>query len=105
MGHGTASRLLLAGHKVDAHEAYRLRLVDDVTEAGGAVLRAMAWGLDVAQGAPRAVAELMALLADHQAADLRTRERERFIGVWTSDDHREAVEAFFASRAPVWTGR
>lgn len=104
VGHGTASRLLLAGHVVDAHEAYRLRLVDDVTEASGAVLRAMAWGLDVAQGAPRAVAELKALLADHGAADLRTRERERFITMWTSADHREAVEAFFASRAPRWTG-
>jgi len=104
VGHGTASRLLLAGHEIDAHQAYRLGLVDDVTEPGGAVLRAIAWGLDVAQGAPRAVAELKALLADAHAGDLRTRERERFIAMWTSGDHREAVEAFFASRAPRWTG-
>jgi enoyl-CoA hydratase len=104
VGHGTASRLLLAGHEVDAHECYRLRLVDDVTEAGGAVLRALAWALDVAQGAPGAVASLKSLLTSSLDNDLRARERERFITMWTSADHREAVEAFFASRAPTWTG-
>jgi enoyl-CoA hydratase len=107
VGHATASRLLLVGHTIDATEALRLGLVDDVTERGGSVARAIAWGLDVGQASPRAVAELKALLRDALGAsgELSARERERFIAAWTSPDHREAVEAYFGSRAPRWTGR
>jgi enoyl-CoA hydratase len=104
VGHGAASRLLLAAHEIDAQEALRLRLVDAISEQGASVLRAIAWGLDVAQGAPRAVAELKALLNEPPSTEQRALERERFITMWTSADHREAVEAFFASRAPRWTG-
>jgi enoyl-CoA hydratase len=104
VGHGTASRLLLMGHEIDAYEALRLGLVDTVTEKGACVARAIAWALDATQGAPGAVAELKSLLRDAIGAtnELRARERDRFVTTWTSDDHREAVEAFFASRAPRW---
>jgi enoyl-CoA hydratase len=107
VGHAAASRLLLAGHTVGANEAMRLGLVDDVRESGGSVARAIAWGLDVAQASPLAIAELKGLLRDAigAVADLRARERERFIATWTSEDHREAMEAFFGGRAPRWVGR
>lgn len=107
VGHATASRMLLAGHVVEAPDALRLGLVDDVCENGGGVARAIAWGLDVAQASPLAVAELKALLREAVAPsnELRVRERDRFVATWTSEDHREAVEAFFGSRAPKWTGR
>jgi enoyl-CoA hydratase len=107
VGHATASRLLYAGHAVGADEALRLGLVDHVCEPGESVAHAIAWGLDVAQASPLAIAELKALLWDAvgAAADLRAQERERFIRTWTSDDHREAVEAFFAGRTPRWAGR
>jgi enoyl-CoA hydratase len=104
VGHGTASRLLLAAHEIDAWEALRLGLVDVVCERRGSVATALAWALDVAQGAPGAVAEIKGLLREASAAtaDLRARERDRFVATWTSDDHREAVEAYFGSRAPRW---
>jgi enoyl-CoA hydratase len=107
VGHSTASRLLLAGHELAADEALRVGLVDTLTERGACVPRAIAWGLDVAQGSPVAVAELKASLRDAitPPAELLSSERERFIRTWTSEDHREAVEAFFASRSPRWTGR
>lgn len=106
-GHAAASRLLLAGHEVDAREALRLGLVDTVCEDGACVATAVAWALDVAQGSPVAVAELKGLLRNAlgPTADYLARERERFVATWTSDDHREAVEAFFTSRAPRWKAR
>jgi enoyl-CoA hydratase len=104
VGHGAASRMLLAAHEIDAQEALRLRLVDTVSEPGASVLRAIAWGLDIAQGAPQAVAELKGLLNEAPSTEQRARERERFITMWTSGDHQEAVEAFFGSRAPRWSG-
>jgi 1,4-dihydroxy-2-naphthoyl-CoA synthase len=81
--------------------------VDAVTEDGGCVELAVAWGLEVAKAAPLAAASLKALLGEtlDPAVDVRARERERFIAAWTSDDHADAVEAFFARRAPRWAGR
>jgi enoyl-CoA hydratase len=107
VGHATASRLLLAGHPIDAAEGLRLGLFDAMAENGGSVTRAIAWGLDVAQASPRAIAEMKALLreATWPATDVGSKERESFIATWTSDDHREAIEAYFGSRAPRWTGR
>jgi enoyl-CoA hydratase len=107
VGHGAASRLLLAAEEVDAREALRLRLVDAVTEDGGCVELAVAWGLEMAKAAPLAAAALKALLREtiDPAAGVRASERERFIATWTSEDHADAVEAFFADRAPRWAGR
>ena len=107
VGHGTASRLLLTGQKVDAFEALRLGLVDFVAERDACVATAFAWAEDIAQGAPAAIAELKGLLRESLTAraGVDVRERESFVRTWTSSDHREAVEAFFARRTPSWTGK
>jgi enoyl-CoA hydratase len=107
VGHGTASRLLLAGHTVAAEEALRLGLVDAVTADGTCVERAVAWGNDVAIAAPGAVTALKALLREAlgPATAYLAAERERFVATWTSPDHEDAVEAFFEGRAPRWKGR
>jgi len=36
---------------------------------------------------------------------VRVLEREAFVRTWSGDDHREAVEAYFARRPPVWRAR
>jgi enoyl-CoA hydratase len=109
VGTATASRLLLTGAAVDAREAWRVGLVDQVSEAGGCVSAALVWCRDVAKGSPQAIAELKGLVRNAgDAVDaLRVRERERFVDTWTGADHREAVDAFFEGRAPQWrrTGR
>ena len=107
VGPGAASRLLLAGHVVGAEEALRMGLVDAVTQDGGCVERAVAWGNDVAGAAPGAVAALKELLraAGGPRDASRALERERFVAAWTGADHREAVEAFFEGRPPVWRNR
>ena len=107
VGHGAASRLLLAALEVDAREALHLGLIDAVTEDGGCVELAVAWGLEVAKAAPLATAALKALLGEAIDASpgVGASERARFIANWTSADHADAVEAFFERRAPRWTGR
>jgi enoyl-CoA hydratase/carnithine racemase len=107
VGPATASRLLFAAHEIGAMEARALRLVDYVADDGACVMTALAWAMDISQGSPRAVAEMKLLLREAWYADewLRARERERFVATWMGPDHHEAVEAYFASRAPVWRGR
>jgi enoyl-CoA hydratase len=105
VGHGAATRLLLAGQDVDAPEALRIGLVDAIAEDGGSVATAMAWARDVSKGAPDAVAGLKELLRGAVEAPgprHRARERALFIAGWTDGDHKEAVEAFFGGRAPTW---
>jgi enoyl-CoA hydratase len=106
-GRATASRLLLTAQTLDAKEALRLRVFDAVSEESEPLAMALAWANDVARGAPGAVRELKAMLREiaRDAPDLRSSERARFVASWTSDDHREAVEAHFERRMPVWTGR
>jgi enoyl-CoA hydratase len=108
-GPSVAARLLFTAQTIDADEALRLGLFDCVTgdgDAAACLLTAEKWAADVARGAPRAVAGMKALLRRATAHDgARSLERDLFVENWTSADHSEAVEAFFARRPPRWSGR
>jgi enoyl-CoA hydratase len=104
VGPSTAARLLYLAHEVRAAEAASLGLIDSVSEEGASLAAAIAWAKDVAKGSPGAITEMKRLLRDAKSAsaNVRARERERFVATWTSHHHHEAVEAFFESRTPVW---
>jgi enoyl-CoA hydratase len=107
-GRAAASRLLLTAQTVEAPEALRLGLFDAVSgDTSGACLElASSWATDVLRGAPLAVAGMKTLLRAAMRNDtLGDLERELFVATWTSDDHADAVEAFFERRPPRWTGR
>lgn len=107
VGPSRAAYMLYTGHELTAQSSFSFGLVDTVVESGNAVMTALAWALDIAGAAPLAISEMKALFRDQAFAyaELRARERERFIRTWSSDDHREAVEAYFERRVPVFRGR
>jgi enoyl-CoA hydratase/carnithine racemase len=107
VGAGTAARLLYAAHEVNGAEAKITGLVDEVTAEGGCVTTALAWGYDIAQGSPNAVAEMKRLVrsATLPRPDFRDDERARFLATWTSMDHIEAMNAYFERRPPRWEPR
>jgi enoyl-CoA hydratase len=107
IGAGAAARLLYTSHEVGAAEAKLLGLVDEVTENGLARATAMAWASDVAEGSPRAIADMKRLLRETLATarDVRALERQLFIDTWSGGDHHEAVQAYFERRAPTWENR
>lgn len=109
VGAGAAARLLYAGHEIGAADAKLLGLVDEVTENGLARTTALAWAADVAQGSPRAVAQLKRLvheaIAHGGGPEHRALERQLFVDTWSGADHVEAVEAYFERRAPRWHDR
>jgi enoyl-CoA hydratase/carnithine racemase len=107
VGAGAAARLLYAGHEVGAAEARRIGLVDEVTEDGLARTTALAWASDVAEGSPKAVADMKRLVreATASARDVRALERQLFADTWSGADHHEAVEAYFERRPPRWGAR
>ena len=107
VGAGRAARLLYTGGEVGAEEAKRLGLVDEVTENGLARATALTWASEIAQGSPTAITGMKRLVrgATTSAPHVRGLERQLFIDTWSGGDHAEAVEAYFARRAPVWNDR
>lgn len=107
VGAGTAARLLYASHEIGAAEAKLIGLVDDVTENGLARTTALAWASDIAEGSPRAIADMKRILREttSTARDVRALERQVFIDTWSGADHAEAVEAYFERRHARWHER
>jgi len=107
VGAGAAARLLYSAYEISAMDAKLLRLVDDVTENGLARTTALAWASDIAQGSPRAIADMKRLIQKTVAPsrDVRALERQLFVDTWSGADHVEAIEAYFERRPPRWHDR
>ena len=102
VGRSAAARLLYTAHEIEAGEARAIGLLDAVSDPGESVARALAWAADIALGSPVAVAEMKGLLRAARPG-IDAIERARFVATWTGADHKEAVEAYFARRASVWS--
>lgn len=108
VGRGAGLKLLLTGATVDAREALRLGLVDEVVAAEGLMERAEALAREMAANAPLAIKET--LLAVNEGIDLPLdlallREAMRFGHVCGTEDLAEGTAAFLEKRAPVWKGQ
>jgi enoyl-CoA hydratase/carnithine racemase len=103
-GWGAASDLMLSGRAVDANEALRLRLVDEVTEPdellAAAKVRARSYGAN-SETALRFVKELLTQNAcETDLAEVQRREGALLAEAFKSPGHREAIAAFTEKRAP-----
>ena len=108
VGLGRAMRLVLTGELIDAEEAHRIGLVDELVdddaltdrtrELAGAIAKHSPVALKLIKQAIRAAAEMPL------AAGLEM-ERELFVTAFASEDRTEGVRAFLEKRAPEFTGR
>lgn len=101
---GTALRLLTTAEVLDAARAAELGLVDEVVE-DSALARACELAEALAGASPRAVAGMKRVVRAAyglDAASAREVEWTVFRELWGAEDHREALEAFFAKRPPRW---
>lgn len=103
-----AREMLLTGDPIDADRAERLGLVNHVTAPGEALDEAVVLARRICRNGPVAVRETMRILdglvVDDDALGWElTAVAEA--SVYTSEDTREGVSAFFERREPRWTGR
>ena len=108
VGRGAGLKLLLTGAVIDAQEAFRLGLVDEVVPAAELMQRAETLAMEIVANAPLAIKET--LLAVNEGLDLPLdlalmREALRFGHVCGTEDMAEGTAAFLEKRAPVWKGK
>jgi len=108
VGRGAALKLLLTGSPIDAHEAFRIGLVDEIVPAAQLIQRAEALALEIVANAPLAVAETLRAVdqgLDLSLDDALEREAAGFGHLCGTVDKAEGVEAFLNKRPPIWSGR
>ncbi|MFO0742848.1 MAG: crotonase/enoyl-CoA hydratase family protein [Labilithrix sp.] len=108
IGHGATRELAFTGKDIDATEAHRLHLVNDVLDDEAALLdRARATAREIAANPPLTVQGVKAVL--NYAEESRIRESEKFVAVWNaaflaSKDLMEAMSAFMEKRPAKFKG-
>ncbi len=107
VGMSQAARLLYSGEIVNAQEALRIGLVDEVVPDGELLTRAVALARHLSGGAPYSVAVHKRQIYESLRKDpheiYRTNNRE-FANCRSRDDFREGVRSFLEKREPDWTG-
>ena len=107
VGRGAALKLLLTGAIIDAREALRIGLVDEVVPADGLMTRAEALAMEIAANAPIAVAETLRAVDEGLSLPLELallREAGRFGELCATADKAEGTAAFLEKRTPHWKG-
>ena len=90
---------------IDAAEAFRIGLVDEVVPAGELMQRAEALAREIATQAPLALAETLRVVDEGLDLPLDLallREAERFGVLCDTADKAEGTRAFLEKRSPVW---
>jgi enoyl-CoA hydratase/carnithine racemase len=108
VGKGRALQLILSGAMIDAQEAYRIGLVNEVVPAGDLVTRAEAILKQIFANAPIAVKfslEAVNRGLETNLAEGLSLEASLFGLCAGTDDKAEGTSAFLAKRAPQFNGR
>lgn len=106
--HAIAMKMLLTGDPIDAHEAARWGLINDVVPVDQVMERALAYAERIASNAPLAVQATKELALRSRDVDLATGLRmeqvlQRILR--ETDDMKEGTSAFAAKRVPNFLGR
>jgi len=103
VGERTARYLLLTGELIDAGEACRTGLINEVVGAGQLLERAHAWSRQVAEGGPNALASTKSLLQRFSRQALSLEEAAQASAApRLSEECRAGLHAFFEKRPAPW---
>lgn len=108
VGPGHASRILLTGERIDAEEAYRIGLVQELVDRDRLLDRAVAVARSIAEKSPIATqrTKYMVRVAQNVGIDAALHvENDSFSYLMMTEDAAEGRTAFAEKRAPAFRGR
>ncbi|MEX0604272.1 MAG: enoyl-CoA hydratase-related protein [Marinobacter sp.] len=108
IGESRAKRMMLLEETVNAQEALKLGLVDDVAEAGSVVNHTLNWAERVLRQSPRASRAAKQLIEHARMRPLETgfaAERDWLAQIIDSGDPAEAQKALEENRIPNWSNQ
>ena len=108
IGAGHASRILMTGQPVDAVEAHRIGLVQELVDVDLLVDRAVELARDIAALSPIAIERTKFMVRMAQNVPLEAGllvENDSFAYIMMTDDAAEGQAAFAEKRAPEFRGR
>jgi len=103
-----AAEMLLFGRSIDAHEAYRIGLVNTVVPSEQLLPTAEKWAEELCELPPlavRAAKEAMIVGSEMNLQDGLRLETKLIDYLFTTQDHREARQAFLEKRRPTIKGQ
>ena len=108
VGKGRALQLILSGSIIDAHEAYRIGLVNEVVPAADLISRCEAILKQIDANAPLAIQYAIDAVNQGGDTDLTSAlklEAKYFALAARTEDRKEGTSAFIQKRAPQFQGK
>ena len=105
IGEAKALEMNLSGDPIDAYEAYRLGLANEVVPDHELIDTALAWARGYAQKAPIAIEEIKTRSHRPDLDEGLRSEGEGFARAFGSEDAKEGIGAFLGKRRPDFKGR
>lgn len=108
IGEGKAMQMILTGEMIDAQEAYRLGLVNEVYPAAELEAKTMEMANKIAEKSPIALAMAKTSVKNAARTNLRQgldQEIDLFALCFSSEDKEEGVRAFLEKRKPEFKGK
>jgi enoyl-CoA hydratase len=105
---GSACKLVYTGDPVDAREALRIGIADEIVPNDKVMARSMELAKTIASKSPLAILAAKRCMVKAQQSGLEEGlrfEESILADLWGSDDKNEAVTAFLEKRKPVFTGK
>jgi methylglutaconyl-CoA hydratase len=107
IGEKYARDLLLTGRIIEAGEAHRIGLINEIVSAGDLLARARALALQLLENSPVSLSCTKRLLSDYARSDLDAQIRlavKENAAIRTTSDFREGISSFLEKRKPRWSG-
>jgi len=100
--------LLLTGRIIEADEAHRIGLINEIVSAGDLMARARALALQLLENSPASLSCTKRLLSDYARGELDAQIRlavKENAAIRATSDFREGISSFLEKRKPRWSGQ